>query len=426
MKFNAKGSYYKNDYAANQFRQKGNKKFEKNQFVDAMECYNKSLCFAAMGAEPMGLAYANRSACFLEMKMFKRCLADIELAQQNKYPGKLMKKLENRKMECLKLMESEDDQGERWSAKLDFEPNVKVPCMASVVDFRSNDVSGRHIVATEDIEIGKTVMVEQCYFGVTQYDHYKICNICLKVNQNLVPCSKCTSALFCPDCKENDLHEIECDMTFGCPVGFKLMDVVRSVSLAKNAFTNADELISFVEEMLKGDAMEFPSNLDDQRSKYRAFFKLCPNWRTYELHLQHVYLFHRLLLDQADMKAFFHTKAHGRFLMHLVQHHISMIIHGSFSKRTGSTENMTSTNVNIVAKNLDHSCTPNICHFFKDGYIKCITVRPIKKDEQLFISRTIFWFKNIITLMPSKVTEFDSAVLSVGPLEPAWFTLTVI
>ncbi|KAG4079186.1 hypothetical protein HA402_015842 [Bradysia odoriphaga] len=388
MKHNASGLYYKNNYAANQARQEGNKKFEKNQFVDAMEWYNKSLCFATMGAQPMGLAYANRSACFLEMKMFKRCLADIELAQKNKYPGTLMKKLKNRKIECLKLMEAEEDQGDRLSAQLDFERHVEVPCMASVVGFRSNGVSGRHIVATEDIEIGKTLMVEQCYFGVTQYDHYKSCNICFKENRNLVPCSKCTSALFCPDCKQNDLHEIECDMNLGCPAGFKLLDVVRSISLAKNAFTKADDLISFVEDMLKGDTMEFPSNLDDQQSKYRAFFKLCPHWQTYELHLQHVYLFHQLLLEQANMKAFFHTEAHSRFLMHLVQHHISMILRGSFNKRTAPIggENISDTYVNIVAKNLNHSCTPNVCHFFKDGYIKCITVRPIKKDEQLFIS----------------------------------------
>lgn len=386
--YSASGSYYKNDATANKLREKGNERFENNRFFDAMEWYNKSLCFATNGSGMLGLAYANRSACFLELKMFERCLTDIDLAMKNKYPGKLRNKLRSRKEECLELMKSESDQSGILLAKLDFEPNGKFQCMANVVDCRSDDVLGRHIIATEDIEVGKTVLVEQCYFGVTQYDHYKSCNICFKENRNFVPCSRCTSALFCSDCKGNDLHEIECDMNFGCPAGIRLMDVIRSISLAKNAFTSADELITFVEDMLESDTMELPSDLVDQRSKYRAFFKLCPNWRTYEFYLQHAFLFHRLLLEQADMKAFFHTEAHSRFLMHLVQHHISMILRGSFNKRTAAIggENISDTYVNTVARNFNHSCTPNVCYFFKDGYIKCITVRPIKKNEQLFIS----------------------------------------
>lgn len=388
LRWNVASSHYKNNNTANQLRQRGNEKFEKNLFSNAMEFYNKSLCFATMGSESMGLAYANRSACFLEMKMFERCLVDIELAERNKYPRKLMYKLRSRKVECLELMKSEEDQGASGSPKLDFQPNEKFPCMASVVDFQTNAEFGRHIVATEDIEIGKTLLVEQSYFGVTQYDHHQLCNICLKKNLNFVPCPTCTNAQFCADCKDNDLHETECDMTYGCPANFKPMDVVRSISLAKNAFTNADELISFVECMLNSDVMEVPSNLDDQRSKYRAFFKLCPDWRRYEFYLQQAYLFHQLLLEQDDMKAFFHTEAHSRFLAHLIQHHISMILRGSFNKRTAPLggENISDTYVNIVAKHLSHSCTPNVVHYFEDGFIKCVTIRPIKKSEQLFIS----------------------------------------
>lgn len=187
-----------------------------------------------------------------------------------------MRKLKKRRIECLKLMETEEDQGEIRELKLDYKENENFPCLADVLDIQSNDEIGPHIVATADIEVGKTIMIEQCYIGVTKYDHYKSCNICLKEKQNLIPCKKCTSALFCSDCKGNDLHGIECDINFGCPAGFKFMDVVRSISLAKNAFANADELIAFVEDMLKSNASEVPSNLVDSRSKY----------------LQHAYLFY--------------------------------------------------------------------------------------------------------------------------------------
>lgn len=389
MQCTAGGLFYKNDVIANRFRHFGNKKFEQNQIIEAMEWYNKSLCFANNESKTLGLGYANRSTCFLALKMFNKCLADIELAKQNHVPAHLMAKLDEWKTECLRLMETERDQNEIDVPKLDFAVNERFPCLANVVNMQSNDEFGIHIVATEDIDIGKTIIIEQCYIGVTKNDHYKSCNICLKENQNFLPCDKCTSALFCSDCKENRLHGIECDMNFGCPAGFKFMDVVRSITLAKNAFTNADELMAFVEDMLNSDAVTIqPSNLVDERSKYRAFFQLCPDWQTCELFLQQVYLFYQSLLDHHEMKAFFHTKAHQRFLMHLVQHHILMILRGSFNKRTVPIGGVyiTDTYVNIVAKYLRRSCVPNVCHVFKDGFINCIVIRRIKKNEPLFIS----------------------------------------
>lgn len=58
-----------------------------------MEWYNKSMCFAKVRTEQMGLAYANRSSSFLNLKMYRKCLIDIEYAkvllaiQQKKWPN---------------------------------------------------------------------------------------------------------------------------------------------------------------------------------------------------------------------------------------------------------------------------------------------------------------------------------------------------
>lgn len=387
MSFNDLGCYYKNDSIAEEHRRNGNEMFNNGRFIDAMEMYNKSLCFAKIGSATVGMAYANRATCFMRMKMFKNCLADIELAKQNQYPKHLMGKLEKRRDDCLKLMQSEDDRSDSNEAGLDFQANAEFPCLANVVTIQSNNEFGHHLVATADIEIGKTVMVEQCYVGVTKNDHYKSCNICLKEIKNFVPCKKCTSALFCFDCKDNELHGIECNMNFGCPAGFKFMDVVRTISLAKNAFANVEDLIDFVEDILKNDTME-PLKLVDSQSKYRAFFQSC-DWKTPELHLQQVYLFYQLILDQPEMTAYFRTNAHQRFLMHLVQHHIKMILRGAFNKRIGPIggEFITDTYINIVAKHLNHSCIPNVCHVLKNGSIDCIVIRPIKKGEHTLHSQ---------------------------------------
>lgn len=386
---NFDGSYYKNDAISNTYRQNGNTSFEKGFFINAIEWYNKSLCFAENGSRTLGLAYANRSNCFLKLKMFGKCLVDIELAMQNQYPSQLMGKLERRRNDCLKLMETEDDQSDSSAPKLDFEANEQFPCLANVVDIQSGDGFGHRIIAAADIDVGKTVMVEPCYIGVTKFDHYKICMLCLRERLNFTPCPKCTSALFCSNCKDSKLHGIECDMNYGCPADFKFMDVVRSISLAKNAFQNVDELIACVENMVmnRGGTVQ-PLNLVDAKSKYCAFFQSSRAWWMYPLHLEQAYLFYQLLLEHREMAAFFRTNAHRRFLMHLVQHHVAMILQGAYNKRIAPIggQGITDTYINIVAKHLSHSCIPNVCHVLKNGSVNCIVIRPIKKGDELFIS----------------------------------------
>lgn len=61
-------------------RESGNKEMQESHFYVAMWYYNVSLCFAEIGTDNVSLAYANRSLCFLKLKMYDKCLKDIELA----------------------------------------------------------------------------------------------------------------------------------------------------------------------------------------------------------------------------------------------------------------------------------------------------------------------------------------------------------
>lgn len=55
------------------------------------------------------------------------------------------------------------------------------------------------MVATEDIDVGETVAVEKAFTAYVNTHQGFRCNICLKQNTNLVPCNKCTVAIFCHD-----------------------------------------------------------------------------------------------------------------------------------------------------------------------------------------------------------------------------------
>lgn len=77
------------------------------------------LCFAENDTENVALAYGNRSACNFGLKMYGKCLTDIELAINANYPDRLKSKLEKRKAECLKLVHL-DIPVEKFDVKLSY------------------------------------------------------------------------------------------------------------------------------------------------------------------------------------------------------------------------------------------------------------------------------------------------------------------
>ncbi|XP_031627766.1 SET and MYND domain-containing protein 4-like, partial [Contarinia nasturtii] len=237
-------SFKKSSAKATEYRQKGNELFAEKKWIYAMEYYNKSLCFAKEGSELMGLAYANRSSCFFNMQMYSKCLTDIENAKQNNYPEEKMSKLDERKAKCSAILTKETDQSDIFEPKLDYEPNENFPCFANVLRIAQNNENGRHVVATTNIDVGKTVMVDQSYFAETFNQKYGRCNICLRSAEILKPCQKCAFTMFCPRCEGNSFHDFECDINlnyFGSLsfMSFRMV-VIRSILLAMDAYPDID------------------------------------------------------------------------------------------------------------------------------------------------------------------------------------------
>lgn len=93
----------KNNERSTALRIEGNEKFRTEKWEDAMSFYNRSLCFSENGSENVGLAFANRSACFFHIKMCDKVLVDIELAIQSKVSDHLLPKLEQRRRDSENL-----------------------------------------------------------------------------------------------------------------------------------------------------------------------------------------------------------------------------------------------------------------------------------------------------------------------------------
>lgn len=145
---------HKSNEASSVFRNEGNKFYREKKFFEALEFYNKSLTFAEAQSCEIPLAYANRSAVYLEAKEYQLCLENIQLAREFGYPVEKLQKLADRENECRKLMEShvKNDDEDPWSFfKLSYPPNEKIPFIVNCLQLRKDNRFGRYIVTDQGV-----------------------------------------------------------------------------------------------------------------------------------------------------------------------------------------------------------------------------------------------------------------------------------
>lgn len=397
----------KDDGFSLKLRQEGNALFAKKKWHQAMDKYNRSLCYAESDSGNVAFAYANRSSCYLRMKMYDKCLIDIELAKKANYPKHLNHKLEKRVMEC---KESKEDSSPADSneAKLSYESHKDCPGMASNLRIVSDSKYGRGVVTTKDIDVGETVVLEKMYFGESYVRKYETCTVCLKSNINLVPCGTCTFALRCYDvCKNADLHRLECGIRKYPNEGddfaiSMIIPIIRSIFMAVKLFPNPFDLMKFVEETLASDPMELPTTIDD-KSTYRAFLKVHKQGLD-DIQPQHIHLFYKSLLGKTELAPYFSLEKYQRFFMHLIMHHVAVFKSNKITNKRligNVLEHLNEISyvfeddcLGILNTYFNHSCAPNITFYHDNGSIVGKVIRPVIKGEQLFVS----YFDNLLGL----------------------------
>lgn len=200
----------KSDKISEVSRSLGNKYYEKQEFIDAVKMYNKSLCFA-VSPQNLGLAYANRSAVCFELKMYSACRKNIELAISHNYPVNKVEKLIKRAEKCLKMIaegaETDDDQLMIYAEKLKLShpPNSKLPYIADCLEVKTNAEYGRHVITNKRLLPGDIICVESPFSKILKPENKFInCYRCLDSNfLCLIPCMYATAVMFCStECKD--------------------------------------------------------------------------------------------------------------------------------------------------------------------------------------------------------------------------------
>ncbi|XP_031617209.1 SET and MYND domain-containing protein DDB_G0273589-like [Contarinia nasturtii] len=387
------------DSVSVQKRKEGNEYYAKQDWPNAMEKYNESLCFATVGSKNISLAYANRASCFLQMKMYKKCLKDIEFAKEAGYPANLMTKLDQRKANCLQYM-NDGVQCNEFEAKLSFDPNQKFPCMANVLDVEEDINGNTTVVAKEDIMVGQVLVVERSFISVLFNRFGSKCNICLKSLTNLMPCDGCAVAMFCSvECQKSVIHKYECGSKW-CDhplVNISLTREIRTTLSAINIFSTAGEMMDFIEQTIQDKSKKLPENLADNKSKYRAYLRQqscvdCIKSSDYQINP-----IYDAILKIPKINEMFNSKKHRRFLMHLIAQHGLLGCHEpccNSINQTGIVEGdeismksqINNAQSGLMATYFKHSTKPNMLSIRGDGISVGVAVRPIKKGEPILNS----------------------------------------
>lgn len=187
-------------------RADGNKLYSDRCFHKALLKYNESLCFAEVGSENVGHAFANRSAVYLEMKLFERCRANIELAKQFNYPETSLETLNKRDEKCRVLMKSETKACEKLFV-LSHPANKKFPFVVDCLEVREDEKYGRYVVTNKSLRVGDIIAIEKPFVSVLLSESnfadipksniFQRCTNCLADNAlDLIPCSFCCQGSF--------------------------------------------------------------------------------------------------------------------------------------------------------------------------------------------------------------------------------------
>lgn len=399
----------KNDALATQYHLRGNDLMERNDFEGAIEYFNKCVCFAE-NRLTASLAYANRGICFLNLNLFNECLIDVELAVNAGYPADMLPKLHEQRTVCLEKMENIPPR-RPFKPQLSFEADKTVHCLAKIVLLARDETFGRHLVTRSDIEVDQTVLVEEPLAKILNgSSKHRRCNACLKKFVNLIPCKRCTSALFCRGtCSiKARYHKFECNMKFGKifkgPSGSApkrcAKFALRTILTLLEYFQSFDALMKYV-ELLRADSGVYDViSTDGTIESTLGIYINHSNVIAYESGRVKALMISSFMYDfmisHPDLQGIFSAVASRRALMHMVTHLVSVFSTNNILLQDWSAniyytlDNDSKESYGAAIYNIstyfNAACFPNAVRLTSANQQAVVkTIRRIKNGEQIFV-----------------------------------------
>ncbi|XP_061399998.1 SET and MYND domain-containing protein 4 [Musca vetustissima] len=407
IRLNVKLREEKSNKRSSEYRMLGNEQFslKNKKYFQALELYNKSICYSEPGSENIAIGYANRSAVLFEWKRYKECLQNIELARKANYPARLMHKLDKREKDCLKLLETQPPDVQPYDFKMEFEPHPQVPNIASCLELRESADQGRYVCTNRKLVVGDLIATEEPFCSTLLPPmRYIRCATCKVENYlTLIPCESCCSAMFCSEeCREkavNTFHKYECPVIDLLHTMFnKIHGIALRVCLsALELFPTIEELMAFCEDPDNQNRSAFDLDYNNFTAKehYRAIHGLVTNQ-----HLRSVSdLFQRsvvcavlkhFMINFTPLKEYLGGEEGENFFTELLFRHLQTSpsnMHGiDLVEQLNETKDDTTHSSGAFAflSLLNHSCAPNIVRIYKGCKAYVFVFRPIQAGEVLY------------------------------------------
>ncbi|CAG9111621.1 hypothetical protein JYU34_001751 [Plutella xylostella] len=407
---------------ADDYRNQGNKCFQKKQDYEAWQYYNLSLLHAPLYSESYIVALANRSAVFYALKKYKKCLKDIELIFTMNYPPKVKEKLMSRKMQCQDILSTEkEDEKEDYNVTLALclfgQRHPRYLCASRKLEVECTEKMGRHVVAKDDIKVGEVIVKEKPYFKLALRNQSLFtCAHCLSRSENLYPCENCCYVLYCSqECKQaawNSYHSVECPMMATLIYqSFSKLELLSLRTAIKartdhpdwtSLFKTIEVTESLVNSELRGHVEVEPGKWVYDSTHYASVHTLATNIEKRNISdiFQKCVTAAAFIHLLSNMTPF--LKTDGVVSSQKIRETIAglLLLHGMTSPT-----NMHNIDTNVQSKEgdfvdelcigsapypflslLNHSCSPNVVRYSKlgTGTMVLLALRPIKKGQQLF------------------------------------------
>lgn len=404
----------KNNQKSLEARNLGNFFFKDKNYVEALKYYNKSLCFAPIGSENLAIAYANRSAVYLNTGFYKFCLDNIELASKGNYPAKMIVKLENRKKECIDKMKRCTDSyvrlmKEKSQIRLSYKANANVPEMIEGLGYATSVKYGRHVIAKQELFPGDVIVIEKPFvkslinIDVTDGSEYKRCTNCLKSEFfNVFPCECCTKAMFCSEiCREEAFgafHEFESPM-FGMKIDYLMLRA------ALMAITTYEGEVAQIKKLSNDSLNIFETSYESSRNEdklkalrsHSMYAPVITVEEAFRISNSCALIWH--LLDSSDFKALLgSTELEDLFLSLLYDFGIVSQFYShsllTMAKTPEDNEKIDGqyspqkygSGMLPISSLFNHSCAPNVTRMGNDNAVVIVVRRHINPGDQIFDS----------------------------------------
>lgn len=353
----------------------GNSEYNTRNYIDAMDSFNRSLQYVeTTAADDIATIHIRRSDCFRSLKLYDKALVDVKTAESISGSNALLSQM-NPKLDAFL---SEEQQKSAYIQK-PLVSHHNYPGLSECLGIFTDKTFGRQIVAKSSIDVGEVVINEQILFFATIATNTR-CSYCFKERQNFIACPTCADAMFCnQNCLAHDqIHRTTCQTSFA---SFDLQLKIQVYAMLKilQLFDGVDELCNWIEMVRAESGNDLPNSVLDTRSMYHFYLKLQYHAELNEDVPYIIRYVYECLMNMPTIRIQFDTLKKCRFLQHLIGLHCQINATNGFSDGRNRW-------ISIVTSLFNHSCAPNALWMNIDNRSVCVTLRPIERDEQLFIN----------------------------------------